>query len=214
MAFSTKRKIGIKRRARKAAGLEGLAPSFLPEVPSFKTIIRQLLSGLFRQTIRRKRVIRKTYELTTITNISRPLTDVQKAFKIAAHLTTLQSVLHVLGEMIYSTPIITSALAQGWRISKNKAGAFNPKVTRLNHEAIFYKAQAAADPEMRRVMESSRRHAEKHNVDIDLHVTNPAPYLEDARPTSYWQTIMKNAWRRESAKLQKTFDSNAKRLGL
>lgn len=216
MALSPKRKLGVKRRAKKAAGLEGLVPSFLPEIPSLRSIIRQLLAGLFSKALRgRKRIVKKTYELKDLTEITNPTRDIHRAFKTAATQTTLQSMLHVLGEMIYSTPIVTSALAQGWRISRSRqGGAFNPKVARLNHEAVFYKAQAAASPEMERVMASAKKMFNKGETRVDLHITNPAPYLEEARPTSYWQSIMKNAWLRQQAKLQKTFDDNAKKLGL
>lgn len=210
MAFSAKRKFGAKRRAKKAAGLEGLIPSFLPEVPSVRSILRQLLTGLFRSTGTTKRIVKKEYEFT-VKGRKQYKQDLQRAFDTAATQTTIQSALHVLGEIIYSTPIITSALAQAWKLSTRRSNQFNPSVTRMNHEAVFAKARAEASPEMQRVIKSAKKLSDR---EVDLYVTNSAPYIEDARPAAYWRSILNNAWARQARVLQKTFSKNAKRLGL
>ena len=212
MAFSTKRKIGAKRRVKRAVGLEGLTPNLLPEVPSFRSIIRQLLAGLLARTSRRQK-IKRQYKLTEITQITQVIENVQQAFTVAAYQSTIQSAIHVLGEMIYSTPIQTSSLAQAWQLTRRKSGVFVPAKTRLTYEAIFAKAVAEAQTEIHQVMVMVRRGG-KQVDDIDLQIINPAPYLDDARPRAYWDAIMTNAWQRQAIRLQKEFDRNASKLGL
>ena len=203
------RRIQAKRRAKKAAGLDGLIPSFLPEVPSVKTILRQLLAGLFsRGLVSRKRIVKKHYEWTDKGRKELKV-DMTKAFNQAAQISTAQSAMQVLGEVIFSTPIITSALAQGWKLTTGKtAGVFNPKVPKLNHGQVFSQAQTEASPELQRVMKSVKQHQKIP----DITITNPAPYLEEARPASYWRYIINNAWTRQARMLQKTFDTHAKRM--
>ena len=209
MVVSAKRKIGAKRRVKKAVGLEGLIPNLLPEVPSFKSILRQLLAGLLIPPTRSRRVIRKTYQ---ITEISKFKVDLITTTRMIVYQATIKSAVNVLGEMIYSTPIITSALAQGWKLSLSPRGGFNPTVPRLNHEAVFSKAVIDAKSTIAKLMNEAKRG--KRIEDIDLYIINPAPYLNDARPETYWNTIMTNAWRRQQALLPKQIERDLKKAGL
>ena len=210
MAFSAKRKIGAKRKLKDELGLGGLS-NLLPDVPTPKQILRELLTGIFARYSRRKAKIQiqTTYDFSSQRDRKAYKKNVLDAYYQACYVTTLQSSLSVLGEVIFSTPIITSALAQGWQVVLgNVASAFDEHVQRMNHGQVFSKAQVEAQGIINRAVQLSKQHKKKFNVKV----TNPAPYLTDARTPQYWDHILRTAWKRQSKELQRVFDQQITRL--
>ena len=213
---SLRRRVGVRRRLKQEAGLTGLIPNILPDKPSFASILRQLLAGIFSSQQRTRRVVRKEYEFT-VKGRKKMRRDMLRAYYQAAHVTTAQAALIALGEVIYSTPIITSRLAQNWSLKVSRAiSAFKAVVIKKNHEQVFMDAQQEFQPELEKIKQHAKKTADRSrgDVDIDLHLTNPTPYITKARTPAYWSATIARAWAYQQRNLQKVFDKNAKRLGL
>ena len=208
LKMAVKRRIQAKRKIKRQLGLDDLL-SFIPNVPTPRSILRQLLQGLFGRIFNRpKPVVKKEYNFSSKKDRQLYSQHVVDAYYQACYATTAQSTLAVLGEVIFSTPIVSSALAQGWRITRGAVGSFNRLVVRLNHGEVFAKAQQQNQPVINQVIRDSK----KHRKDYDLNIANPAPYLRDARTEGYWRYIVTNAWRHQQKQLQKIFDKQAKIL--
>ena len=211
------RRLQTRRRVKRAAGLEGIIPNVIPDKPSFASILRQLLAGIFSPTRSRQRqIIKKEYEWTT-KGRKQMHKDIKQAYYQAAHVTTAQAALTALGEIIYSTPIVSSRLAQNWalRVARG-AKAYKSVVAQKNHEQVFLAAQREFQPELEKVKRSAEKMSRKTStkVDIDLHLSNPTPYLNQARTDAYWRVVIQRAWSYQRAQLQKIFERNARKLGL
>ena len=207
MAFSASRKIGARRRIRAALGVRGLG-GFIPEAPSFQSIVRQLITGVFVRGVTTKRIVKPQYTLEEVAKgkLSKAM---KKAAIQASFLTTAQAALHVLGELIFSSPIRRSNLAQAWRLSRNPKAGYRSLVSPLNHEQVFVKAQSRFKrDELPRILTAARR----GNLKYNLRSSNNTPYLTDARSPTYWHGIRNRAWSRQKAKLQRTLARNQKQL--
>ena len=211
------RRIQARRRVKKAAGLEGIIPNILPDKPSFASILRQLLAGIFSPTrSRQRRIVRKEYQWD-VKGRKKMRRDMVRAYYQAAHVTTAQAALTALGEIIYSTPIITSRLAQNWALRVSRAvSAFKSVVAKKTHEQVFMDAQRNFAPELEKIKQHAKKTANRDSgkVDIDLTISNPTPYLNKARSEAYWAVVIRRAWGYQRSQLQKIFERNAKKMGL
>ena len=182
MGFSVRRRVGVKRRIKQQLGLHAFGNP-LPDKPSPKAILRQLLAGLFPRG-RRYKIRRYQKEIL--------ITQVKKIYKQQYIEARRQVLIHdrvvaflgVIQQLCNSAPVWTGTLVANFYLSLvgtatfQQFAAYYPKKikgTELEDDA----RQISVDRAERKASIIFRRGvSSKKAAGRDIYIVNPTPYMD------------------------------------
>lgn len=183
MGFSVKRRVGIKRRIRQQLGLQAFGNP-LPEKPSARAILRQLLKGLFPRGSRYK--LRRHHKEILITQVKKIYKEqyLEARRQVIIH-DRVVALIGVIQQLCNAAPVWTGTLVANFFLSLTgnatfrQFAAYYPKVirgTELEDDArriSVDRAEAKGGILFRRGVTSKRAEGR------DIYVVNPTPYMEN-----------------------------------
>ena len=218
MGFSVKRRVGVKRRLKQQLGLHAFGNP-LPERPSARAILRQLLAGLFPKG-RRYKVTRYQKEIL--------ITQTKKILKRQYIEMRRQTLIHhkivalvgVIRQLCNSAPVWTGTLVGNFYLSLTGRATFRQYVayypkkikdTELEDSA----RQISVDRAERRGKLLFQRGAkQKRSAGRKIMVVNPTPYLDqtDFGAANEMQRIMDSSLKYANSIIAKQIPKDMQQL--
>ena len=218
MAFSVKRRVGVKRRIKQQLGLQAFGNP-LPEKPSARAILRQLLAGLFPRG-RRYRITRfqkKMLIVQTKKILKRQYLEMRRVTLINHRMVAMVGVIQ---QLCNAAPVWTGTLVANFYLSlRNRATfrqyiAYYPKKikdTELEDSARQISVDRA---ERRGKFLVSRGMKDKRSAGRKIYVVNPTPYLRqtDFGASNEIQRITEASMRYANREIAKQIPRDMQRL--